>query len=126
MTVVLSTRNAAFVFALALAVCGGLSCEQPYDPTTTPSQNSGTKPRVAADASKPAPHGCAADRDCAESQYCAKPVGACEANVGTCADRSEMCTRDWRPVCGCDGKTYGNACGAASAGQNIDYEGECH
>lgn len=36
-----------------------------------------------------------------------------------------MCTMDYRPMCGVDGKTYGNACGAASAGVAVAYEGEC-
>ena len=35
------------------------------------------------------------------------------------------CTMDWRPVCGCDGVTYGNACGAKAAGVPEFTEGEC-
>jgi len=27
-----------------------------------------------------------------------------------------ICTMDWNPVCGCDEKTYGNACVAENAG----------
>ena len=33
---------------------------------------------------------------------------------------------DNNPVCGCDGKTYANACQAESAGANIMKEGACH
>ena len=36
-----------------------------------------------------------------------------------------MCTADWRPVCGCDGKTYSNACNANAAGVSRYTEGEC-
>ena len=36
-----------------------------------------------------------------------------------------MCTADWRPVCGCDGKTYSNACNARAAGVTRYEEGEC-
>ena len=61
------------------------------------------------------------------SDYCAMPAGNCQMadGFGTCQPKTEMCTRDYRPVCGCDGRTYGNACTAAGAGVNIDYQGEC-
>jgi hypothetical protein len=68
---------------------------------------------------------CRENADCGtEDRYCAKPPGECDGE-GECLVRPELCTDDWRPVCGCDGKTYGNPCGAASAGQSVAYDGEC-
>ena len=71
------------------------------------------------------PSVCLDNADCGdEAQYCAKLPGDCDGE-GECLVRPEICTDNWDPVCGCDGETYGNACGAASAGQSVAYEGEC-
>jgi len=66
---------------------------------------------------------CSTNDDCG-NDYCGKPTGRC-SDLGNCTYIPTFCTRDLRPVCGCDGRNYSNACNAAMNGISVDYTGWC-
>lgn len=65
---------------------------------------------------------CGADEFCdfSESAMCGYADG-----TGVCAPRPEVCTALYDPVCGCDGRTYSNACSAMSHRVDVLHDGEC-
>jgi hypothetical protein len=67
---------------------------------------------------------CTNNKQCKKGMYCAKAVGDCKGK-GKCTAEPKCNDFVIKPVCGCNGKTYGNACLAASAGVNVASEGAC-
>ena len=74
--------------------------------------------------------GARAGDTCAKGEYCAfAPSALCgradATGICTKIPTDQACLALYAPVCGCDGKTYGNDCTATLAGVSIDHQGEC-
>jgi hypothetical protein len=65
---------------------------------------------------------------CDKGLWCDIKAGSCHVSdaQGTCIKVPRFCIRIFRPVCGCNGKTYGNNCDRQAAKAQLDHIGKCN
>jgi hypothetical protein len=113
----------SWVLGLSVVGCGGA----PAVDGAAPAGDDGAERPLSSEQSSPLilPGFCTRDSDCTSSNaYCRFRDGVCEGR-GICETRARICAQIFAPVCGCDGRTYPNACLAARAGVNVLHRGAC-
>jgi hypothetical protein len=68
-----------------------------------------------------------ADPPCGPGTFCQRPTGKCGgADIrGTCTRVPQLCSNIFRPVCGCDNRTYTNDCIRLYARMSKKHNGVC-
>jgi Kazal-type serine protease inhibitor domain len=64
---------------------------------------------------------------CDKGLFCDHKPGACRVAdaAGVCVKRSKICPEIYKPVCGCNGRTYSNNCRRIAAGVQLAHVGAC-
>ncbi len=64
---------------------------------------------------------------CDPGLFCERKAGTCHriGGTGKCVQIPAVCPKDIRPVCGCNGVTYGNDCERIKAMEQKAHNGRC-
>ncbi len=115
----------------ALVACGGNQADAPAPatpPTGAPASTSPAPTSTAPSSGDGQICGTRGAAPCPSGMFCNyKPGDECGAAdaAGRCTSRPAACPQIVAPVCGCDGKPYGNGCKANAAGTGVLKDGSC-
>jgi hypothetical protein len=73
---------------------------------------------------------CETNADCGGGETCERDAGQCDdgptTSKGICVEAPTSCLTAIAPVCGCDGRNYGNDCERRRAGVGLGRVGTCN